>query len=150
MPAYSFQERFVPMILDDSKRQTIRTRRKNPAKVGDTLYLYYGMRTKWCKKLKEVKCKDTYSIVIFTNYILLFQRLIEEDEIADIIEKKKVITSDRVYLINKERDLNEFAWADGFRSEGATSYNPKGSWELMKRFWKQTHQLPWVGDLIQW
>jgi hypothetical protein len=43
MPAYSYKERFVPMVKDGSKPHTIRSRRKNPAKPGSkhTSYLFW-------------------------------------------------------------------------------------------------------------
>lgn len=48
MPAYNFQEPFVPLILNGSKCTTIRGRE---AKVGALAYLFTGMRTKACVKL---------------------------------------------------------------------------------------------------
>ena len=80
MPAYSFNKRFVPMVLDGTKRQTIRARRKNPAKVGSTLYLYSGLRTSNCKKLREEKCKATTTIVITRFNLLLFERRLTDEE----------------------------------------------------------------------
>ena len=47
-------------------------------------------------------------------------------------------------------DKDHFAWDDGFRPDGATRLNPTGAFELMMRFWKQTHELPFIGDLIKW
>lgn len=40
-------------LLDGSKTQTIRKPRKHPIKVGDTLYIYWKLRTKECEKLGE-------------------------------------------------------------------------------------------------
>lgn len=48
MPAYNFQKQFVPLIESGEKWTTIRKPRKRPTKADDTLYLYTGMRTKWC------------------------------------------------------------------------------------------------------
>lgn len=48
MPAYNFQARFAPKVLDGTKRSTIRRRE---AKVGSTAYLFTGMRTKACQRL---------------------------------------------------------------------------------------------------
>lgn len=62
MPAYSFKKRFIEPIKNGSKTQTIRGKRKNQAKKGDTLYLYYGMRTKWCTKIGEAICEKTCDI----------------------------------------------------------------------------------------
>ena len=65
MPALSFQKQFVPMIEDGSKFHTIRRKRKNPIKVGDVLYLYTGMRTKQCRKIKDVQCSAISPVVIY-------------------------------------------------------------------------------------
>ena len=69
MPAYNFQKQFVPLIESGEKRQTIRALRKDGRKpsVGETLYLYTGMRTKACRKLKEVTCKKAEQIVVEEN-----------------------------------------------------------------------------------
>lgn len=67
MPAYSFKLRFVPMIKSGEKSQTIRAKRKYQAKPGDKLYLYYGMRTKHCKKIKEEICRNVEEIIIYKN-----------------------------------------------------------------------------------
>lgn len=56
MPALNFQKRFAEDVRTGKKRQTIRTVRKHPIKVGDALYLYTGMRTKQCVKLCEGRC----------------------------------------------------------------------------------------------
>jgi hypothetical protein len=57
MPAYNFKKAFSDDVEKGIKRQTIRKRRKRPTKVGETLYLYTGMRTKGCRKLGEHECK---------------------------------------------------------------------------------------------
>jgi ASC-1-like (ASCH) protein len=64
VPALSFKKEFVDAVKNGTKTQTIRATRKRPIKVGDTLYLYTGMRTKNCKKLKEVICKSVQDIFI--------------------------------------------------------------------------------------
>ena len=54
------------MVESGEKRQSIRARRKDgrdPLQ-GQTLYLYTGMRTKVCRKLKDTKCLSTKPIVI--------------------------------------------------------------------------------------
>ena len=50
MPAYNFQEPFVPLILTGEKCTTIRRRE---ATVGATAYLFTGMRTKACRRLGQ-------------------------------------------------------------------------------------------------
>jgi hypothetical protein len=66
MPAYNFQRRFVPAIRTGIKRSTIRRRRKDgrDAKVGQTLYLFTGMRTKQCLRLLETRCERVRPINI--------------------------------------------------------------------------------------
>ncbi len=48
MTLLNFKKDFVTLILGRSKPHTIRQERKHPIKVGDTLQLYYGLRTKSC------------------------------------------------------------------------------------------------------
>lgn len=56
MPALSFKEQFAPAVESGEKTQTIRKIRKRPIKVGDTLYLKTGMRTKYCRSLGTAVC----------------------------------------------------------------------------------------------
>lgn len=147
MPAFSFQERFVPMVLDGSKDCTIRARRKKGfAKQGDTLYLYYGMRTKWCRKLREETCTNVNTIIIHKDSIIVIPRRLSDEELENTPWNE--IMPGIVVLSTKE--MNSLAWRDGFRPEGSTESNPKGAWQLMKRFWAQTHSLPFIGDHIHW
>ena len=125
MPAYSFKERFVPLILDGTKRQTIRKKRKGQAKIGSTLYLYFGMRTKWCKKLKETPCVDVKEIVI------------TQDGKIFVGGKKLTWT---------QRDV--LAYNDGFRK--ADDNTAGGCFDIMFRWWSQIHELPFIGDIIYW
>ena len=62
---------FIDKVESGEKRQTIRLHRKRPIKVGDTLYLFTGMRTKGCRRLTvqfapdwrgdRVRCTETFS-----------------------------------------------------------------------------------------
>lgn len=120
MPAYSFKERFIPMLKDGSKRQTIRNRRrKGGAKVGDTIYLYFGMRTKWCTKIGEGICTRIEQIKI------------------------QQVRGTVIVLVNggklSETGRERLAMADGFES-----------WEVMRRWWLQNNGLPFEGDIIYW
>ncbi len=53
MVAYSFKKRFADQIASGEKRQTIRAHRKRHARVGEPVQLFYGMRTRQCRKLIE-------------------------------------------------------------------------------------------------
>lgn len=66
MVAYSFQKRFAPLIVDGSKRQTIRAHRKRHARPGEALQLFTGMRTKYCKKIiSDPVCAAVEDITLF-------------------------------------------------------------------------------------
>ena len=92
MPALNFQKQFVPLIESGEKRQTIRSQRKQPIKVGDLLYLYTGQRTKNCRKLAESIClfahrvsdndqralnKTCRYIFILTEVFIFFKNCVE-------------------------------------------------------------------------
>ena len=69
MPAFNFQKRFVEKVESGEKKQTIRTHRKdgrNP-RVGQTAFLYFGMRTKSCRKIGEGIITSVEPIVINRN-----------------------------------------------------------------------------------
>ena len=66
MPALNFQKQFADAVESGEKCQTIRAFRKDgrDPKPGQTLYLYTGMRTKVCRKLREVECSISSPIRI--------------------------------------------------------------------------------------
>lgn len=73
MPALNFKKEFTDKILSGQKRQTVRAMRKdgrNP-KPGQTLYLYTGMRTKGCRKLREVLCKNATALHIGEHHTVV-------------------------------------------------------------------------------
>ena len=86
MPAYNFEARFAPDVESGRKKQTIRRKRKRPTRVGDVLYLYTGMRTKQCRKLREATCIGVTDIIIQPDWsITLNERelmLIEANALA--------------------------------------------------------------------
>jgi hypothetical protein len=61
MPLLGFSV-FKDKILNGEKRQTIRKARKIPINIGDTLYLYWKLRTKQCELLKVVKCTESLRV----------------------------------------------------------------------------------------
>lgn len=107
MALFNFKPQFVESILDGSKGGTIRAYRKYPVKVGDTMYLYTGLRSAHAKKLMEVPCIELYDISIG----------------IDCINLHGDINHDSVYLFDVPL-LNKFAIGDGF-----------SSWKEMKAFW---------------
>jgi hypothetical protein len=147
MPAYSYKERFVPFILDGSKPHTIRERRRKVAKPGDMLYHYYGLRTKWCTKLCSDKCKDVKTIIIGDNRIIfLFNTRLTDQQLNSIWTDLENMNLEYRVLSTVEKD--QLAWLDGFRSDGSDIINTGGCFDLMFRYWKQTSELPFIGDII--
>lgn len=65
MPAYNFRKEFSPMIKSGRKPHTIRKCRKRPTKRGDKLFLYTGMRTKYCEKIAEAVCTNVLPVTIY-------------------------------------------------------------------------------------
>jgi hypothetical protein len=68
MVAYSFKPRFAELILDGSKRQTIRAvGKRRHARPGDELQLYSGMRTRHCRLIARAKCASVHEVELFFN-----------------------------------------------------------------------------------
>jgi hypothetical protein len=162
MPAYSFKERFVPMVLDGSKPHTVRSRRKYPAKVGDPVSLFYGMRTKWCRRLRDEKCLKTCSIFINDEAFYMFSGLLSSEYSAaqfdalytvDDLSYKEYegLNGEMVTCWYMNRDeRNRFAWLDGFRPTDSTLERPMGAWKLMYHYWMNNGDVPFLGDVIYW
>lgn len=143
------------MVTDGTKRQTIRSRRKHAPRVGQRAALYYAMRTKWCRKIKDETITKVVTLIIATNAktdqpeIILFDRRLENLEFQ--------LRDGNIHLLTKAQatvlrgvGADSLAWSDGFRPDGSSLANPAGSWELMRRWWAQTHELPFIGDVIFW
>ena len=45
--------KLLPKLLDGTKTQTIRKPRKHPLKVGETVQIYWKLRTKQCRKIGD-------------------------------------------------------------------------------------------------
>lgn len=71
MPALNFQARFAPLVAAGVKRQTIREWRKRRIKVGDTLYLFAGMRRPGCTRLRTEVCRRETPIRITWHNITI-------------------------------------------------------------------------------
>lgn len=97
MPILNFKKQFAGLVETGTKRQTIRATRKHPIKVGDKLYLYTGLRTKQCRKLREATCTEIKNISIYAKNGLVRvnahylspaekQKLAESDGFAEAYE----------------------------------------------------------------
>lgn len=106
MPLIGFTV-FKDKILDGSKRQTIRKRRKHPIKIFDRLYLYWHLRQKDCVKLGEATCLDEFLIQIHSEYWAGKQR-----PLLQIYNKNSKVWTE----LTPEETL-EIAHSDGFQGE---------------------------------
>lgn len=65
MVAINFKKNFAALVEKGIKRQTIRENTK--ASSGKALQLYYGQRTRQCRKLLDAVCKATCPITLKQN-----------------------------------------------------------------------------------
>ncbi len=151
MPAYSFQQHFVPYVADGSKPHTIRQRRKKGfAKKGDTVYLYSGLRTKWCKKIREEVCTRSVTIIITSTDIYICSFRLSDQQVQEVMDELNSGKNiDWLASPLSKQQRNRLAWRDGFRYE-PTGINSIGNFEMMIRWWRKTHELPFIGDIIYW
>lgn len=93
MVAYGFQSRFIAAILAGEKRQTVRGARRRHARAGETIQLYFGLRTKQCRLIGRARCVS-----------------------IDPVRLNFEPGSDPPLLIGEERPMapDAFARADGF------------------------------------
>lgn len=121
MPAFSFKGQFIDRIEDGTKGGTIRNYgKRNPVLPGQILYLYFGMRTKYCRKIKEAPCVEVWDITVT-----------EKDAVLKAGESQ-------VWIVHPDT-LNQFAVSDGFKD-----------WETMKRYWQLNGGLPFKGFHARW
>lgn len=148
MVAYSFKKRFAERLehglrihLDEDaslrappKRQTIRHEgKRRHARVGETIQLYIGMRTKDCKKIGDARCTNIRRIRIDVLKDTLMIWLLEDD-------------GSRTGGAMTVGGMNRFAQGDGFE-------NAKD----MHAFWQAEHgkkfrgePFTFTGFVIQW
>lgn len=124
MPAYNFQEQFVPAVERGEKNQTIRSWIKG-ARPGATAYLYYGQRTRQCRDIGTGIITGVFPIEIGRNgcgepYACIWYQ-------GDKPE----------HMVHNHMDA--LARADGF---------PDG--EKMVEWFESQKELPYKGFLHQW
>jgi hypothetical protein len=120
---YNFQPRFVPFILSGAKTHTIRADRVHPDRVGNTLHLYAGLRTKRAQLIFRAKCAA-----------------IEKIEIFSIDGESYRKSAGRIFIEGTALSRSEeeaFARRDGFKD-----------FEDMMAFWNG--RLPFKGQIIHW
>lgn len=110
MVAYSFKQRFVAPIEAGTKTQTIRAYgKRRHARIGDTLQLYFGMRTRHCRLIATATCHQVGDV-----------------RLQFFPAGPPHFAVDGRALDGGERE--RFARADGFASEAD-----------MVRFWREVH-----------
>ena len=127
MGLYNFKARFAPMILAGEKTHTIRAVRKHPARPGETLHLYTGLRQKGARLLLRAPCTRVEEITIRQTRCGIASKLSDVE-----------ITIAGQVLDPSEMDL--LAERDGFKNLAD-----------MMRFWQEpTNRLPFRGHIIHW
>lgn len=125
MGAYSFKQQFVPLVESGEKTHTIRAYRKHPDRAGSTCHLFYGMRTKHCRKLFSAPCVKVEIIEILVRY------------------------DPSIWIADMELSPEEcelFAHRDGFRGDGNL-----GAFQAMIDFWQENHgSTVFQGHVIHW
>lgn len=151
MVAYSFKEQFIKPIrkglglpnfnafgvdINDAdpalhlKRQTIRANRKRHVRPGETMQLYYGMRTKACLLIARARCISVEPISIDFEY-----------RFHPTWVQGRIEHGDPFHVCQGQENLDNFAVSDGFTN-----------WAEMRKFWQQTHPGLDVfkGVLLRW
>lgn len=133
-----FKKQFAPMILDGSKRHTMRGESKVTRRVGGICHNYYALCTKQCELLGRWRCTR-----------------IERVEVNLVRGARFTIAINGTEL--RRDELLAFAYADGFRM--VIDFGRRGIREVadiaaMERFWVNNNGLAekrrWRGQLIHW
>ena len=124
MVAYSFQPRFVEAVASGAQTQTIRKHRRPPARrarVGESIALWTGMRTREARLIGHAPCAGLYPISIRFGL----------GSVAHVRIGAKQLMGEQ---------LDDFARQDGF----ASAYE-------MSNWFLQTHgNLNFDGVLVMW
>jgi hypothetical protein len=121
----------VPFVESGAKTHTIRGKRKNRPKPGQTFYGYYAMRTKQCRKVIQSTITRVQDITIEE-----LERRVEYRNGEHTFFDYPKITIDGEALAGDE--METLARRDGFVDLFA-----------MMRFWP-VERRPFEGDLIHW
>ena len=154
MPAFNYKVQFAPYIKDRSKFHTIRALRTNPAKTGDTLYHYTGMRNSRGEKAVRIiaptPCTVACTLFFEQEDITLIDSVFTKEyvnaqHINDLISDIKIGAYRCRALSDTEKIL--MAWHDGFRTK-----EPAGikNFEMMQQFFFRTHTPPFFINLFSW
>jgi hypothetical protein len=126
MPAYNFKKQFVPAVESGQKTITIRRTLRGAAK-GKTAHLYYGLRTKQCRKIGEGVIEFAVPIKFYETTGGKFGAMVGTQEGS----------THKAHLVCD--GLQRLASDDGFDSV-----------EAMHAFFKEQYTLPFEGFVIAW
>ena len=121
MVAINFKAQFADAVADGEKCQTIRKLGKLTPRPGNTLQLYTGQRTKFCRLLKETICLTVQDVAITDDSLI--------NELVLTLDGKRLLFT----------EARAIALADGF-----------DSLVLMRDFFKDLYGFPFEGVLICW
>ena len=79
-----FKKQFAGPILDGTKIFTIREKRKVEPKIGETLHMYSGLRTKYCEKITS------------------------EHKLTGVSSIKMVVSDGKIAILINNKGLNRF------------------------------------------
>jgi hypothetical protein len=129
MGLYNFDLQFVPMILDGTKRQTIRTVRRWPDRPGKVMHLYHGcIVLSPAIHLGNFECESVRSIAL------------------DVPARRVELAGVRL----SADEAAALAWRDGFRPLGSTADAPGHSFRLMAAYWAGSKRLCREASLYTW
>ena len=97
MPVIGFKKHFKEAIISGEKRQTIRKQWIRPIKLGDTLFLSIGMRTKNYQRLKVAECTSVTPVTIRTSSVTLDDRDLNAKEIEEFAKLDGFSTAQAFY-----------------------------------------------------
>lgn len=83
MPAINFKREFAYKVESGQKTQTIRAMRARKFVPGDELYLFTGMRTSACRRLRHTTCESVDDVLIDHCTITVGNKLLLPPEQAE-------------------------------------------------------------------
>jgi hypothetical protein len=154
MVAYSFNKQFVPLIQSGHKRQTIRANRKRHARVGETVQLYTGMRTRDCQKIiADQRCNRVDEVRFDLSAMANLKAAPGSyAEMREMIDSRAFEIAVNGMPISRQ-SFDFFAHDDGFRT---MLYDRKGDqplspFDMMLLYWMSYHGAAvFNGAMISW
>jgi hypothetical protein len=106
----------IPLILSGTKRQTTRAPRKNPLKLGDTLYCYYKPRQKkGCRNCIQIEKGNCWAVNVDMSPCTKHNNFFGEAKVTGILHLNNIMSINEHTLDYKTQTfkLTE-RWIEGF------------------------------------